>query len=109
MEYQNVKTGFILNTDCKIAGADWVPVNGETITLVQPTAPTVETPAPVAPVQPAPVAPVQPAPVTVDSADDGFDGITVKQIKQELDAFGVEYDPKAKKQVLYDLMMAQHG
>lgn len=101
MEYQNVKTGFILNTACKIAGADWVPVNGETITPVQPTPPTVETPAP--------VIPVQPAPVTVESADDGFDGITVKQIKQELDAFGVEYDPKAKKQVLYDLMMAQHG
>lgn len=34
-----------------------------------------------------------------------FDTITVKQIKQELDAFGIKYDPRAKKQVLYDLMM----
>lgn len=34
--------------------------------------------------------------------------ITKAQIMQELDAFGVEYNPRDKKQVLYDLMM-QHG
>ena len=42
---------------------------------------------------------------TVEEEKDGIDGITVKEIKQELDAFGIKYNPKAKKQELYDLMM----
>ncbi|EOS7926500.1 MULTISPECIES: hypothetical protein [Enterococcus] len=39
--------------------------------------------------------------------DPAFDSITVPQIKQELDAFGIKYSATAKKQELYDLMMAQ--
>lgn len=31
-------------------------------------------------------------------------GITKKEIQQELDAFGIDYDPKAKKDDLYKLM-----
>ena len=31
--------------------------------------------------------------------------ITIKEIKRELEAFGIEYNPNAKKQELYDLMM----
>ena len=33
--------------------------------------------------------------------------ITIKDIKQELDAMGIEYNPRAKKQELYDLMMGK--
>lgn len=36
---------------------------------------------------------------------DDLKDITIKDIKQELDALGIEYDPKAKKQELYELMM----
>ncbi|MFL8969313.1 hypothetical protein ACKA04_04490 [Helcococcus kunzii] len=31
--------------------------------------------------------------------------ITVREIKQELDAFGIKYNPKAKKDELYNLMI----
>ena len=41
----------------------------------------------------------------VDDSSDGIDGITVKEIKQELDAFGIKYDPRMKKQELYELML----
>ena len=41
----------------------------------------------------------------VDDSADGIDGITVKEIKQELDAFGIKYDPRMKKQELYELML----
>lgn len=41
--------------------------------------------------------------------DDGFDAITVKQIQQELDAFGIDYDKKANKKALYSLLMEQQG
>ena len=42
------------------------------------------------------------------SSGNVFDDITKEQIIQELKAFGVEHNPRDKKQVLYDLMM-QHG
>ncbi|WP_288554150.1 hypothetical protein [uncultured Levyella sp.] len=36
--------------------------------------------------------------------------VTKKDIMQELDAFGVEYNPKAKKEELYQLMKERlHG
>lgn len=38
---------------------------------------------------------------------EGIAGVTKKDIMQELDAMGIEYDNRAKKQVLYDLMMSQ--
>ena len=41
------------------------------------------------------------------TGDETYDSITEDQIMQELDAFGVEYDKKATKRVLYDLMTAQ--
>ena len=41
----------------------------------------------------------------IDDSADGIDGITVKEIKQELDAFGIKYDPRMKKQELYELML----
>ena len=41
------------------------------------------------------------------TGDETYDGITKAQIMQELDAFGIEYDKKATKRVLYDLMTTQ--
>lgn len=37
--------------------------------------------------------------------DENLKNITKKQIEQELQAMGIEYDPKAKKADLYKLMM----
>ena len=36
---------------------------------------------------------------------EGFQGVTKKEIMQELDAMGIEYNPRATKKELYDLMM----
>lgn len=43
----------------------------------------------------------------IEEESDEFKSLTVDQIKQELDALGVDYDSKAKKKELYDLMMSQ--
>ncbi|MDT3393476.1 MAG: hypothetical protein LIR10_02740 [Bacillota bacterium] len=106
MEYQNTKTGFILATECTISGDNWVRIDkSEPGGQVPASAPKVEeveqpveTPAPA-------VEPAKEPEVSEDMA--GFDGVTRNQIMQELDAQGIKYDPKAKKQVLYDLMMSQ--
>lgn len=110
MEYQNTKTGFILMTDCKISGANWVRIDkpepvGQAPAPAPKVAEKVEQPAE----KPATANDPKQEPETPVVSEDmaGFDGITIKEIKQELDAQGVEYDPKAKKQVLYDLMMSQ--
>lgn len=106
MEYQNTKTGFILATECTISGDNWVRVDqsapGGQASVSAPKVEEVEQPAET----PAPV--VEPAKEPEVSEDmTGFDGVTRNQIMQELDAQGIKYDPKAKKQVLYDLMMSQ--
>ena len=41
------------------------------------------------------------------TGDEKYDSITKAQIMQELDAFGIEYDKKSTKRVLYDLMLSQ--
>lgn len=107
MEYQNTKTGFILPTECKISGDNWVRVDqsepGGQAPASAPKVEAVEQPAET----PAPVVdePAKEPEVSEDMA--GFDGVTRNQIMQELDAQGIKYDPKAKKQVLYGLMMSQ--
>lgn len=95
MRYRNTKTGAIFDSPCSVSGGDWVaeetaiaievdveeiPEVLENKELKEPEEPEV-------------------------NLDEDIDGITVKEIKQELDAFGIEYNPKAKKQELYDLMM----
>ena len=107
MEYQNTKTGFILPTECTISGENWVRIDesepGGQAPASAPKVEEVEQPAetPAVETQQEPKAPE----ATEDMA--GFDGVTRNQIMQELDAQGIKYDPKAKKQVLYDLMMSQ--
>lgn len=93
MKYKNTKTGAVINTICKISGTNWVKLekNAKIEKQVVKVAPQAET---------------KVSPPSTEG-DEEMDGITVKEIKQELDAFGVEYDPKAKKRELYDLMMSQ--
>ena len=95
MRYRNLKTGAIFDSPCSISGGDWVAeettiaigVDVERIPEVLENKKLKEHEEP------------------ETNLDEGFDGITIKQIKQELDAFGIEYNPRARKQELYDLMM----
>lgn len=93
MEYKNTKSGVTFSSPFVISGGDWVPVDGE---LIVKKVPDEE--------------PIIKA-ITIDKQEESeenlvdFDGITRVQIMQELDAFGIEYDKKANKKVLYDLMM----
>ena len=96
MRYFNTLTKATIDTEFKISGGDWV-LESELEKVV--------------------------ADIVVDTVDDNqkeveqvseettgddtCDGITKAQIMQELDAFGIEYDKKATKRVLYDLMTTQ--
>lgn len=105
MKYKNTKTGVTFSSPCVVSGGDWVLLKDEPKTDEEPKAlneveientdDEAETPA---------AAPEQQS----DEKDEqvaGLEGITKKQIMQELDAFGIKYNPSSKKQELYDLMM----
>lgn len=92
--YFHKRTGAVIDTDCSLLG-DWV-VEGEVTSE--------EKPVEVKKVQEV-EKPKEVTAATVSATD--FDGITRPQIMQELDAFGIEYDKRANKQTLYDLMMSQ--
>lgn len=101
MQYKNKKTGVIIDTPCIINGGDWVPHVEKTKKVVE-----------VEEVQKKQedTKPVEQE-VVVEEPEETTDNvpeeITKAQIMQELDAFGVKYNPRDKKQVLYDLMIAQ--
>lgn len=99
MQYKNTKTNVVIKSNCTISGGDWVLVEEVNKEKKLPT-------------KLPPEPPKEPEKENTENQNgtedenlDAFNGITVAQIKQELDAFGIEYDPKAKKQELYDLMM----
>lgn len=102
MEYRNKKTGFTFFSECKISGGDWEPVaaKGKQENMES---------------EPNPKEPDAAVPNQTDVGDDSpasgsgsdMDSVTVKEIKQELDAMGIKYSATAKKQELYDLMMSQ--
>ncbi|EKF50913.1 hypothetical protein [Lactococcus garvieae] len=106
MQYKNQKTGVVIDTPCIINGGDWVPhvdkakkvVEVEEVQKEQEDTETVET----EPVEQEAV--VEGAEETTDNVPEE---ITKAQIMQELDAFGVKYNPRDKRQALYDLMIAQ--
>lgn len=97
MEYKNTRTDVVINTSCVIAGGDWVPFDSDSVR---------EKVLKVEMVQEIPERQQEAVQDPVETPE-GFDDITVAQIKQELDAFGVEYNQKDNKRVLYDLMMQQ--
>ena len=100
VKYISRKTGAIIETECQLLG-DWVKVEDrandeEKVSSDVPDKVT-DTPD-VKQI-------VEVIVEEIDDSADGIDGITVKEIKQELDAFGIKYDPRMKKQELYELML----
>lgn len=92
MRYFNTLTKATIDTEFKISGGDWVPeyeLEKVVVDTDDDTQKEVE----------------QVSEET--TGDETYDGITKAQIMQELDAFGIEYDKKATKRVLYDLMTTQ--
>lgn len=91
MEYKNTVTGVVISTPCVISGGDWVPFNREfakeKIEIISTDTQEIEQ--------------------VEEKTDSVPDGITKKQIMQELDAFGAKYNKQSSKQELYDLMMQQ--
>jgi hypothetical protein len=99
MRFKNTKTGAVVDSSFYISGGDWVPFDLTLSKQAEVTSePTTEEPLKIQ------ENPKEPVDLTGDEA---YDGITKKQIIQELDAFGIEYNPKANKPELYALMMAQ--
>lgn len=101
MEYRNKKTGFSFFSECKISGGDW-----ELVTMEDKAEKEAQQETPVVP--PASVA--EPEPVVAPEPDDqtgnpDIDALRKKDIIQELEAMGIDHNPRDKKQVLYDLMM----
>lgn len=94
MKYKNTKTGAIIDSPCKVSGGDWIEIK-EAFEKTAEENRTVE----------------ENEEVTVEVTEEKeeeieeIDGITKKEIMQELDAFGIEYNPRAKKQELYNLML----
>ena len=82
-KYINTKTGVVLDSPCAISGGDWVDADNIS------DAPAGE----------------EKAPAKETSAPDAAPGMTKEEIMNELDALGIKYDPKSKKDDLYKLMI----
>ena len=92
MRYFNTLTKATIDTEFKISGGDWVledELEKVVVDKVDDKQKEVE----------------QVSEET--TGDETYDGITKAQIMQELDAFGIEYDKKATKRALHDLMTTQ--
>lgn len=99
MRYRNLKTGAIFDSPCVISGGDWVAE--ETIIAIKTE---IEETIKGKKVE-GEIKKVTKEIIEVEEEIEGIEGITVNEIKQELDAFGIKYNPRAKKQELYDLMI----
>lgn len=102
MQYKNTKTGVIIDVLSVINGGDWVQYDQEfenkpEIEKVQENDENRQQEE------------VSETNTVADEKTDNptLDDITKADIMQELDAFGVKYDKRSNKQVLYDLMMEQ--
>ena len=92
----NTLTKATIDTDFKISGGDWVLENESKEAVVDIQANDADS-----------KKAEQEQVVEESNVDGNYDWITKDQIMQELDAFGIRYDKRANKQVLYDLMMEQ--
>ena len=92
MRYFNTLTKATIDTEFKISGGDWVledELEKVVVDTVDDKQKEVER-------------------VSEETTgDEKYDSVTKAQIMQELDAFGIEYDKKATKRALHDLMTAQ--
>lgn len=100
MEYKNLKTGATFSSPCKISGGDWIVAE---MIESKVTENTIEQE--VDEQQQVNQKEVESETAGNKQGDEAYDGITRAQIMQELDAFGIEYDKKANKKELYELMM----
>lgn len=93
-KYKHIKTGAIIYSPFRIVGKNWVEVTeNEVVETVDEKAPeTVEE---------------NEQETAQDEKEEieGVQGVTKKEIMQELDAIGIKYNPRATKKELYDLMM----
>lgn len=96
MRYFNTLTKATIDTEFKISGGDWVLENESKEAVVDIQANDADS-----------KKPEQEQVVEESNVDGNYDWIAKDQIMQELDAFGIRYDKRANKQVLYDLMMEQ--
>lgn len=88
MRFYNTKTGAVVDLPLENPGGDWIPVEGDKAQKEE---------------KPAEEKTVPKQKIEEPAQDE----ITKKDIMQELDAFGVEYTPKAKKEELYQLLKEQ--
>ena len=88
MLYKNTRTGAVLDSPYKISGGDWVPAEDAGKEAKNEETPKKEE--------------IKEEPVKDDGLDDG---LTKEEIINELEALGIEFDKKAKKEDLYKLLM----
>lgn len=92
MRYFNTLTKATIDTEFKISGGDWV-LESELEKVVVDTVDDKQK---------------EVEQVSEETTgDEKYDSVTKAQIMQELDAFGIEYDKKATKRALHDLMTTQ--
>ncbi|MFW3538211.1 hypothetical protein [Vagococcus fluvialis] len=108
MRYINLKTGAVIDSSFAISGGDWIieqePKEQHVENVEIPKIPEASNSEEAAQND---KTIVEETILPEQNATDQ-DEITKAQIIQELEAFGIEHNPRDKKQVLYDLMM-QHG
>ena len=110
MKYMNKRTGAIIEVASVINGEHWEKVeeNKEEVKTQEPEEETTVEVDEETSEEPEEETTVEVDEETSEEPEEevkGLDDITKKDIMQELDAMGIEYNPKDTKPVLYDLMM----
>lgn len=93
MKYKNSRTGVVIDTPCFVKGGNWKAFD-ETVEDAIPTNESEERP-------------VESVQIDDETNESNSGGVTRKEIMQELDAMGIKYDAKAKKDDLYKLMIGE--
>ena len=92
-KYRNTKTGATIRSSSRIRGKNWIEVTDEVEVEVKEK------------VKEEVKEVVEKKTIQEKEQIDDIDGVTKKEIMQELDALGIEYNPRATKKELYELMM----
>lgn len=106
MKYKNLRTGVVIDTPDIIAGGNWVLESDyKSSEEVNEHQENTQEENDVEQEQQEIVVEDKEELNQSKSEQNNQEEITKVQIMQELDAFGIEYNPRDKKQVLYELMM----
>lgn len=87
MKYVNTMTRAIIDSPCTISGGDWKPVEGKVSENMKSEDLKKD--------------------AVTEKAQSNGDTPTKEEIMKELDAMGIEYDKKAKKEELFELMKGE--